>query len=867
LKKIETRQRGTLVFCALFVVYLVVYRLVCFLLPGGSLARRSVADAGLILIAAVLLVLCYLSFRRSRDAFYRWIWLTLGLWALGNLVGDIFWAHYELIRQVEPPVLGAGGISYLSAYILPICIIFYTNWKSLGHLKAFENTLDAAIFTVGAAGLAWPLILAPMISQRQGDMAFWLELVYPLLDMLVIFVFISLIFGYYGDRNHRPPAWFVFPLGAFLALVAADTWYLVASANGEVASGTWIDTMFALSYASGAVGAVLALRATRSAAVEQAGPQARECRDIGRNVPLWRTALPYVTLPVLAVMISISASRGDWHWDATNQGLVYLGVAMVFLLLVRQYVALITNRRLYTKVSDISKQLEGRVVDLAGVNQQLEDLNNNSHHLTALRQTHAVARAGLEMACALTGSPGGWLGIGKGADHKVITHGAVEDYPQANAATLAEAEARGLLCAVPLTIRGDNLGTMLLLEPPGGGADRDLSPLVATQVASALDNAMRYEEALLLAERDPLTELYNHRGIHRRLTGEIQRAQRTDSELSLIMIDLDDFKTLNDTFGHMAGDSVLRQVSDSIRAVLRHADLAGRVGGDELMVVLPNTGAEGVIQLSERLQTSLSAHPYLSTDGQFVPVYVSLGLATMPEDGRSAEELITIADSNLYASKQRGGNTTTGPGRQQQSADDLGMLRIADTLLDAVGARDHYIRRHSDHVVRNAVALGEGLGLSEESLRTLRLAATLHDAGEAWVSPELVRASDALSGVERAQVRDHVLLGSLLAQDIPRLAEVAQAISAHHEHYDGSGYPQQAKGDDIPLLGRILAVADAYTAMTMDRRKRSGMGRVRARGELLKVAGTQLDPELVQTFVSVLDGRGDDQTGEHPLTG
>jgi diguanylate cyclase (GGDEF)-like protein len=537
---------------------------------------------------------------------------------------------------------------------------------------------------------------------------------------------------------------------------------------------------------------------------------------------------------------------------------------MVFLLVGRQYVALLRNRRLYDALAKVSQELEHRVSDLADVNQRLGDLNDSSHRLTNLRQPHAVARAGLELACAFIGSPGGWLAMGNGPESSVVTYGPVESYARADQQTILTAQQQGLLRVMSLPLRDQSLGTMWLLEPAGENPSTDLLPLVAAQLASALDNAERYDEALQLAERDPLTGLYNHRGIHRRLAGETLRSQQSDSELSLIMIDLDDFKVLNDTYGHVAGDSVLRQVSDAIRAVLRHADLAGRVGGDELLLVLPNTGSEGAMQLSERLRLALATRPYLTSGGHPVPVYLSLGVATMPADAQSVGKLMEIADSNLYASKQRGGNTTTGSWTQrEQGSDCQGALGIAGRLLDAVGARDHYTRRHSEHVVRNALALGEAVGLPQESLRTLHMAAMLHDVGKIGVPPELLRRPGTLSPAEQEVVRGHVVIGSDLITDIPRLAEVTAAVSAHHERYDGTGYPAQTSGEEIPLMGRILAVADAYSAMTLDRPYRKSITRAQAKEELLKVAGSQLDPELVQAFLGILHAREDNPTGEH----
>jgi diguanylate cyclase (GGDEF)-like protein len=416
------------------------------------------------------------------------------------------------------------------------------------------------------------------------------------------------------------------------------------------------------------------------------------------------------------------------------------------------------------------------------------------------------------------------------------------------------------LRTIPLSIRGESLGAIWLVRPVASGPGADLLPVIAAHLATALDNAKRYEEALHLAERDPLTGLFNHRGIHRRLAGAALRAQQNGTELSLVMIDLDDFKVLNDTYGHPAGDTVLKQVSDAIRAVLRHADLAGRVGGDELLVVLPSTGREGAFQLSERLRSALAARPYLTAEGAPVLVRLSSGVATFPEDAQSLGQLIETADANLYASKQRGGDTTTGSSPHARADTAVqGPFGVAGRLLNVVGARDHYTRRHSENVVLHALSLGETLGLPDDSLRTLYAAAILHDVGNIGVPADLLRSAAPLTAGEREIVRRHVEIGAEVINDLPRLAEVAEAVRAHHERFDGGGYPEQTEGDDIPLLARILAVADAYSAMTVERPYRKGMTHSQARDELLRVAGTQLDPFLVGEFVKMRDAQDPQQ--------
>lgn len=852
------------------IAYVAVYSVVCELLPE-SFALTIISDVGVVLLEASVLLLCWLAYRRQKAIESRWVWLLLGLWVFGGLVGDGLWGSYEL-RGAEVPFPGPPDIAYLSAYVFSIAILTIVSWKSIDRLRSIESTLDASIFTLGAAGLAWPLVLSPAFDQYEPSLAFWVDLAYPMLDLLLVFSFATVFFDLAASRYRprwRASFWLV--CVAFLLQVVSDSAYFRLVHTGtEYEAGSWLDLLCALSYALAGVAVLLGMR-TETRLNTGRGLEADTALSLhapGPSSPVWRTIVPYLTIPALAAMFVMQQDSGGLRWDRNTRVLVVLGVAIVALLVIRQYVALVRNHRLNTDLAKISAEFENKVTALADVNQRLADLNDSAHRLTSLRQPHAVARAGLEIACTFTRSPGGWISLGDGESATVITRGSLERFDPSDSAATATAAVEGALRVLPLSIRDENLGTMWLVEPTSTAQEADLLPMISAQLAGALDNAKGYEEALQLAEKDPLTGLFNHRGIHRRLAGEALRAQQAGTELSLIMIDLDDFKVLNDTFGHAAGDSVLRQVSDAIRVVLRHADLAGRVGGDEILLVLPNTGAEGAMQLSERLRVALAARPYVTSGGQSIPVHLSLGVATLPKDAQSVGQLLEVADAHLYASKQRGGNTVTGPSTDKSAqVEEKGILGVAGRLLDAVGARDHYTRRHSEHVVHHALSLGKAVGLPEDSLRTLHVAALLHDVGKLGVPADLLRRPSSLSPEEDLMVREHVLIGPEVIMDMPRLAEVADIVSAHHEHWDGLGYPNETSGEDIPVLSRILAVADAYSAMTIDRPFRKSMTRSQACEELRRAAGTQLDPDLVQRFIDILDSQESHTSADQAAAG
>ncbi len=380
-----------------------------------------------------------------------------------------------------------------------------------------------------------------------------------------------------------------------------------------------------------------------------------------------------------------------------------------------------------------------------------------------------------------------------------------------------------------------------------------LASAVTSQIAVALENARRFEEAQFLAERDSLTLLLNHRGFSKRLEQEVALGARSDAVFSLVMIDVDGFKLFNDAYGHVMGDRVLQEVARLLNASLRRSDVIARYGGDEFVVALPDTDAEAAVQLVERFRTSLDENPVSTGDSGSVPLKMSYGVATFPNDGRTASEVLAAADANLYRSKRRGGDFITASGSSDSARPvAVGAFSVLDGLVTTVDKKDHYTRRHADNATEHTLALAAKMGLSLEAQRSLRVAALLHDVGKIGVPDHILRKPAGLTEAEFETVKTHVPLAELIIQGIPNHAEVLSAVTTHHERYDGQGYPNGLAGGDIPLLGRILAVTDAYSAMTIDRPYRKALPPREAKAELKRVAGTQLDPEIVKAFLEVL---------------
>ncbi len=839
------------------VTFVAVVHVLSAFMPVGSAQAATLVDLALPLLETGALALTCIAFHKNRSSPYRWTWLLLGLWLLANLVADGAYGWYEVVLRTSPPTPSVADFGYLISYPLAFLTVVFSMWKAAGRLRAAETALDAMMFTLGAAGLAWPLLLAPLLRSADSGTEQLISLAYPLGDLLVIMAFASVLLGPFRGR---PPRFLIVIWVAFLIQVVADSLYFVTLVQkGSYQSGGLLDSLWALVFALAGVAALMGMYpgARRARTAEgQPRPDISAPRDDGFRWRYSRVLVPYLALPLVGAMLWMQFTRYGVRWTSDTGALVYLGIGLVALLVIRQYVTLLDNRRLTAGLSNLSKQLGGQVDALAELSDRLEELNVRANHLNSLRTLAEVMQSGLELARSVAKCESAWIALNDadGTETVAAAVGRATEVPEIGTATVIPTVSSGVRPQeVRLSARAEHIGTLWLSKSVSDEDGPDLTQAVAAHLATAIDNVRRYEEALRLAERDPLTGLLNHGGIHDRLALEGTRVEQHGGRLSVVMLDLDDFKLLNDTYGHPAGDKVLAKVSDIIRGVLRHRDFAGRVGGDEMMLVLPDTDREGAFRLAERLRHQLGSKPFTAGKGPAIPLRLSFGLATYPDDADSLARLVGAADASLYASKQRGGDTITDAGATEGPEPAGGGLQsVASRLMDVVGARDHYTRRHSDQVVIYASHLGEVLGLPKESLETLRLAALLHDVGKIGLRPRLLRKPAPLTSDEECTVRTHVDIGESIIRDLPRVAEVLEVVHSHHERHDGSGYPRGLAGEEIPLLARILAVADAYSAMVANRPYRRRLTTRQAKAELMKVAGTQLDPALVDRFLADL---------------
>ena len=365
-------------------------------------------------------------------------------------------------------------------------------------------------------------------------------------------------------------------------------------------------------------------------------------------------------------------------------------------------------------------------------------------------------------------------------------------------------------------------------------------------------NAMA-DELERQATTDSLTGLLNHRYANLALEEAVDQARARRGRVSVLLGDIDGFKLFNDTYGHPLGDEVLRLVTGVLQEQSGDVGIPCRYGGDEFLIILPGADKVAADTLAQRLAAAVGELEFQTGDGSRLPIRLSFGVASFPEDSRSKDYLLAQADGAMYEAKRLGlpGRDATGKIVQSGTRSHSAFAAL-DSLVQAIQYRDHYTKTHSDVVAEYAARLALQAGLSSEAGRALRIAGVLHDIGKLIVPDDILKKPGPLTPEEYEIMKRHPLVGEMLIQEAPFLEDVIQAVGCHHERFDGTGYPRSLRGEKIPVLGRVIAIADAYAAMCLDRPYRKALSLAEIVAELRGGAGTQFDPRLVEIFLDVL---------------
>ena len=412
---------------------------------------------------------------------------------------------------------------------------------------------------------------------------------------------------------------------------------------------------------------------------------------------------------------------------------------------------------------------------------------------------------------------------------------------------------------LPLLAKGEAIGSFIIASRrPNAYTPEQIRLLeqLTSQVAIAVENSRLYARAEQRARIDELTSLFNRRHFDQCLRQEIDRHSRYSGTLSLIILDLDFFKAYNDKHGHLAGDKVLAQIGRLVSKSIRNTDLAFRYGGDEFAVLLPQSTVDDALLVAERVRAKIASKMTLGE----VRITASLGLACWPSDGVTPDEILTAADRALYYAKQTGGDRTCIASRMLPSLTEATAtgavtekeaLSIIYALAATIEARDPYTYGHSRKVSSYAVALAEALGLPSEKVTVISTAALLHDIGKIGIPDEVLNKAGKLEMEAIKLIQSHPKLSATIVGHVLSLVSCLPAILHHHERWDGTGYPSGLKGEAIPIEARILAIADAFDAMTSQRPYRGPLSYKKVLEELKRGAGTQFDPKLIEAFLPI----------------
>jgi len=452
-----------------------------------------------------------------------------------------------------------------------------------------------------------------------------------------------------------------------------------------------------------------------------------------------------------------------------------------------------------------------------------------------------------------------------------------------------------VLC-IPITY-GEKLQGILNVESQSEDAFTPQDVLVmktlADLLATALHNAFVFQQLQQQSITDGLTGIKTRRFFWEALTSEWKRASRSGRPFSVVLVDLDKFKEVNDTKGHLEGDLVLARVGRLLEQKCRQSNVVARYGGDEFIILMPETGIEQAQILAERLRLWISTDPML----QEQHITGSFGVGSFPVHGFSVEDIIRIADAGMYISKHKGGDCVstaeefaegetaamqrqlisgyiegflhrehTGPEHLEELLTTLKkmcgdnedrnfmVLREAiETLTRAAESRELNSSGHGEMVAHYCEVIARSMRLSPEDVADLAYAARVHDVGKIFVPERTLNKSGPLTDDEFYILKMHARVGAEILSTIPGSENIQKAVEHHHEAFDGTGYPARLRGEEIPLWGRVLAIADAYVNMTTDRSFAAAKTSEQALTELEKLSGTRYDGMLVRILIRELN--------------
>ena len=440
---------------------------------------------------------------------------------------------------------------------------------------------------------------------------------------------------------------------------------------------------------------------------------------------------------------------------------------------------------------------------------------------------------------------------------------------------------------IPMISVNKCIGVMLVADV-NIEQDAKLFSFIANYIALVIENIDLTDKSMEHFNTDTLTQLYNHRGFQECLSKALESAAESQTKLSVVMLDVNNISKINRELGHIKGDEVIKLVAKKVKHNLRNTDVAGRYGGDEIAVILPNTDIAEAKYIAEYITYSLSCC-FVDDVG---PVKVAVGIASYPECAKEQEKLLILAEQAMYISQAKGykdgmsaiissadfnfwddaalksyaeiiskRHSQMGVNFEEELLEKFNsepiksqnhLEEIAKSLAGAIDAKDPYTKGHSTSVSRYSEALARAINLPEDEVERISLGALLHDVGKIGIPETVLKKPDKLSDEEWDIMKQHPVIGAeKVLRPNEALRDLIPIVKYHHERVDGAGYPEHLKGNQIPLSAKIVAVADAFHALVSDRPYRKGLGLETACDILLQGAGKQWDSVLIRKFIQI----------------
>lgn len=699
-----------------------------------------------------------------------------------------------------------------------------------------KRVLDAALLSSGLGTAVWYFRLRPMVEGRELDFgALMLDLEFLTGDLLLLVAACYLAMVAVRARSLNPASTmlaggaFMFTHGTILGAPMA------AAAEGAV---QLLHVAEVIGFSLIATSALARADTTDRPLIESNGSQGAEFSEHVR----WLE--PY--LPIAAALGAFGTVMAYELVEVRTLTMASFapGALMLGLAGLRQMAALVEKQR---EIRLLNASLEATVLRRT---QQLERRHRLakgiSSSLDATRVMREAVRHVYELLDAreatLRLSPRAAEDLSREDDPEFIENGLSLDFEELNETATAS-----------VVWADREFGTLSVSrrDKPFDATDQEVLRSVALEVGAALSNAVLFRRAVLSATRDNLTGLANHAAAMRRIFEDMESHQYP--AYAVLMIDIVNFKLFNDCYGHEAGDRMLIEVGRLLRSFVRDDTHVGRVGADEFILALPGLTTEEALVRGGAIREKLLEGEFDFTgSSDRVPLEISIGVAGTDERLLDPYELLAEANLSLgMAMRSRDRVCSARLSELSREADDesFGLLEMFVTAIDN---KDAYTKHHSDDVAHFALMIARELGYSEDEMATVRRAALLHDIGKICVPNHVLNKPGKLTDREFEIIKQHPAVGAMIVQSIPGLGELVDGVLYHHERFDGFGYPEGLAGAEIPEMGRLIAVADAFSAMTTDRPYRRGMDYDVALEQVELGKGTQFDPVMAEAFLRAM---------------